>query len=794
MSANTSRVKALRDLWENKARALLVLLALIVGVVGVGTVAVTYSILPREMDRNYLGTEPASATLYMDGVDEGLVKEAAAAPGIAAAEARSEIVGRFKVGPGEWRELWLYVVPDFNGMRMDLFTHEGGAWPPAAGEILLERTAVGVAGASMGERVTVKIPNAQERTLSFTGTVHAPSLPPAWVESRVYGYITPETLSLFGVPPALNQLKILAAGDRMDESAVRSAAYALKDRLERSGRSVSRIDIPKPGKHVHADLMEAFIAILGAMGILALLMSGVLVTNMISAMVNAQVRQIGIMKAIGGGAGRIAGIYLSMVLALGLLALAAGLPASLALGRALAGFEAVQMLNFQIFDFGVAPWVYGLVIAVGLLIPLLSAAVPIARGSRVTVLAALSDYGTGKGPSGSGRIDVFLSRLKGGARSFLLSMRNVFRRRTRLILTLLTLTAAGASFITAVNTRVSVDRAVAKKFAATPFDIEVAFSRSYPQADVERVAASIRGVRRVETWSGAVSSVVLRDGTLGKRLRLTAPLLGTELTPAPPVIAGRWLRPGDRNAIVMSDAMMRKAGITAGVGGEILLDVQGRRAAWRIVGVTREFLAGTAYVPSIFFDGAAGQIALSTNIVVKAEDPALTDGISRELESGLSAAGFDVYTLWKTSDSRKVVEDHMVLITGILFVMAALFVAVGGLGLASTMSLNVLDRTRELGVMRAIGAAPAGILRVIVTEGALIGVLGWVFSIALSVPYTVLMGEVIAMFLESPLDLATSVGGWLLWLLISMAIGSAASVFPAWVASRRPVHAALSYE
>src|SRR5512135_859085 len=237
MISSTSWRKAFRDLWGNKARALLVILALVVGVVSVGTTAVAYSILPREMDKNYLRTDPASATLWVQPLDDELVKTVSTMPQIARAEARSEIIGRFQIAPGEWRELWLYVIPDFNNIQLDKFTHEQGAWPPAKGEILLERTAVAVAQARMGNTVIVKIPNQPAQTLSFTGTVHTPGLPPAWVESRVYGYITPETLALFGGDPMLEQLKILVADNQFDKAAITRTADELRDWLVKTGHS-----------------------------------------------------------------------------------------------------------------------------------------------------------------------------------------------------------------------------------------------------------------------------------------------------------------------------------------------------------------------------------------------------------------------------------------------------------------------------------------------------------------------------------------------------------------------------
>jgi putative ABC transport system permease protein len=791
MTINASWRKAFRDLWENKARALLVIFALVIGVVGVGTVAVTYSILIREMDKNYLYTDPASATLWVAPLDEGLVQTVAALPQIARAEARSQIIGRFQIAPGEWRELWLFVIPDFNDIQIDKFTPEQGAWPPATGEILLERTAVKVAQAEMGQPVIVKIPNQKELTLSFTGTVHTPGLPPAWVEGRVYGYITPQTLALFGGGAALDQLKIIVAKNEFDKAAIRQTAYELKDWLEKNGRTVSQIDIPEPGKHPHADLMGAFITMIGAMGLLALVMSSMLVTNMVAAMLGQQIRQIGVMKAIGGSAGQIAGIYIGMVLGLGLVALVIGMPVSLALGRALASYEAVQMLNFSIFDNQVDLWAYTLIVAMGLLIPFLAAANPISKGSRITVLAALSDYGVGQGKFGASRVDVWLSNVKGDARSFLLSLRNVFRRRSRLILTLLTLTVAGANFITALNVAASIDRAVASKFDATPYDIDIAFSRSYPQSEIERTIRQVDGVERVETWAGAMATVIHPDGTMGNLLRITASPINTHLSPEPPISAGRWLRPDDQNAIVMNVALLARYGIAAAIGDEILLEIHGQKTDWKLVGLSQEFMTNTAYVPFDYFTQTA---QYETDTVVKTTQPALTNEITRDLEIQLNRAGFDVYTMWKTSDTRKVMEDHMALMVGILLVMAALFMIIGGLGLASTMSLNVLDRTRELGIMRAIGATTQNVLQIIILEGAFTAALSWGLAILLSIPYSGLMGQVFAILLRNPMDLATSVEGWILWLLVVIMIGAAASAFPAWNAARRPVNEVLAYE
>ena len=80
------------------------------------------------------------------------------------------------------------------------------------------------------------------------------------------------------------------------------------------------------------------------------------------------------------------------------------------------------------------------------------------------------------------------------------------------------------------------------------------------------------------------------------------------------------------------------------------------------------------------------------------------------------------------------------MVAGFLGNMSLLMIVVGGLGLASTMRLAVLERTREIGVLRAIGARHGSILAMIQTEGLVIAVLSWALAVPLSVPMSVALG------------------------------------------------------
>ena len=133
--------KAIRDFWSERARTVLVVLAIALGIAAFATVLASYAILTRELDRGYLETNPASAVLRVDSIDDELVAAVLQNSEISDAEPRRTITGQIKSGPMHWRNLMLFVVKDYGDIRVSKLEPEQGAWPPAVGEILIERDA-----------------------------------------------------------------------------------------------------------------------------------------------------------------------------------------------------------------------------------------------------------------------------------------------------------------------------------------------------------------------------------------------------------------------------------------------------------------------------------------------------------------------------------------------------------------------------------------------------------------------------------------------------------------------------
>src|SRR5687767_10922447 len=427
--------KAIRDFWHERSRTVLVVLAIALGISAFAAVLSSYAILTRELDRGYLDTNPASAVMRLDSIDDDLVRAILQNPEVSDAEPRRTISGQIKSGPVQWRNLMLFVVHDYGNIRVSKLVPERGAWPPATGEILIERDAFQVAKAQIGDAVIVKTANGVEQPLVISGSVHDVGQAQARMENIVYGYINLATLVQLGEEPTLDQLNILVAQNRFDDNHIKQVVAGVEALIKSRGHQVHRIDIPPPGKHPHSDLTGVLLLSMSSFGLFVLVLSGILVINLLTAMMASQVRQIGVMKAIGGTRWQIAGIYFGQALFLGIAVVIVSIPLGLLGSRAFCRYMAA-FLNFDINSFAVPVWVYLLVAVVGIAAPLAAAGYPVWKGSGVPVRVALADFGLTQTTFGSTRFDRALARSGGMFRPLALAIRNSFRRRARLALTL----------------------------------------------------------------------------------------------------------------------------------------------------------------------------------------------------------------------------------------------------------------------------------------------------------------------------------------------------------------------
>jgi putative ABC transport system permease protein len=268
----------------------------------------------------------------------------------------------------------------------------------------------------------------------------------------------------------------------------------------------------------------------------------------------------------------------------------------------------------------------------------------------------------------------------------------------------------------------------------------------------------------------------------------------------PTLRAGRWLKADDRDAVVIGMGLL-DVEPDLGVGQDVVLKVQGEEQHFQIVGITEmignQTVGYISYTSLDTFNRLAHQVN-HANLAVVTTNATTVDGrqeLGSAVERAYEDAGIGVASVFQMDDERLEIDSSFDVLISLLMVMVFLLSFVGGLGLMSTMSLNVLERSREIGVIRAFGGSNRSVFRLVLLEGIAIGVMSWLFSMLLAMPLTWLFCDFIGRsFMSMPLSYVYPAGNALLWLALVIVLSAVSSTLPAVHAVRLTVREVLSYE
>jgi putative ABC transport system permease protein len=787
------------DIVENQGRVFMMLTAIAVGVFAVAAIATAYAVLSREIDKNYLTANPPAALLDVDHLDDAAVAGVRRQDGIAWADAGGRIWGRIEVQPEQWLPLLLFVVPDFTAQRISTVKLQQGQWPNRVGELVIERTAMALARASVGHEINVQTPNGSPRGVLVTGVVHDPSLAPASQQQVVYGYVTQATLKLLGENIALHSLNVSVnpfEGSRTVEQVIVGAAQWLKH----SGYSVGEIRIP-PRHHPHWSVMSNIVRMLLAFSVLTLILSALLSATLTASLLSPQVRQIGIMKAIGARTSQIMALYLSLIAAIGLMAVAIGLPVGIYAGRGLASFVARNQ-NIDLSSLAAPAWIYLAVAAAGIGAPLLFTVIPIAIAARRTVRGSLFDFGVAVPALTPGR---WASSVFHRFPIITLAVRNSVRRKARLALSLGLMAAAGALFITSINILSGWKQGLISAQAERHYDIEIQLSTPQSVAALRTMVSRVSGVRTVEVFDDEAAAIrrgddltitrTFPDGEHGSLILDAVPADSAFVSPH--LIAGHWLTSADLSGAVINNQALSFFS-NATIGDLLDVTVQGRPASLRLAGIIREHLAGaTIYVTSEEYAQEFGHTGFTGGLRLDLDDKSEDSEIKvmAAIERTLEEGGMKVAGSASRSQLGRALAGHLFILIFILIVMSILMALVGIFGLGSAVATSVLERRRELAVLRAIGARNAQVLLTLIGEGVFIGFLSVIAAAVLSVPVTVLVANLMGTAMLGPWQgVVASATAIPIWLAVVLLCATFASEYPARKALKMTIREALDYQ
>ena len=797
--------KVWRDIWNNKWRTLLVVLSIAVGVVALGMTTASNTFLNEQMNMSRaLNRSPHARMAFSTFLDDDAVLAVINMPQVVDAEGWITASIRWKPTLDvEWKDSSL-LAREFTQQKFDLLELKRGRLP-RDDEIMVEESHL--EGYAMGTLGSVVYVEANNRALPLTivGTVRDPAQAPPEFNpiNKAALYVSRNTMErLFGTR---NFNNVRFTIDRYDKEKVKQATEAVQEKLKRLGANVtsdtiSTAEFQDPDRAVQQEFINGLSLILIVMAFFSMGLSATLVVNTINAIVAQQLTQIGIMKTIGGEWRQIFAIYLAGVVVYGVLSLLIAVPMGMIIGYSMARFWLLAF-NVPPLEFRLLPMPIFYQVMMGLITPLAAALVPIFNGVRIPVRQAIAAYGVGTGRYGAGLIDQLMSKIQGMPRMATIALRNTFRRMWRVTLTEITLISAGAIFMMVTTTGSSFDKTFASIWESWGCDAIVIFKGFQRTDKLIAAISSHPDVNLIEVWTWQQAKVH-KLGVSGSSNDHTIQLRGGPdgaQTLHATLVAGRLLENNDGRAIVLNQKLAADMGVQ--LGDQIEMDYGGnRKATWTIVGLVFDIGVGggqnTAFVRQELLNADIHQAGRGTVALIKTKSNtrATQDAVKKYMENYFAQQKIDVVLASGQKENEELSGVIWALIGGLLQTMTLLVAIVGSIGLSGTLSINVMERKREIGVMRAVGASSNDIAFIFMGEGLMLGLLSWIQAIPLSMIAAQYFVKVLGDALKFPFFYIYSYEGVAWWLMIIIVLSIFASWLPARSATQISVQQSLAYE
>ena len=787
--------KAYRDVTKRRVRSLLTLLGILIGVGGVVAIVSTGQNLARAQQAAYADASQADISYWTWNAPASLPRALGEIENVRVAELRVDFFTRCRWQDGA-RDVYLHGIADFENMRVDQIFLRAGRFP-RDGEIVIEQSAIALLPVQFGDTLTCRGNSGEpDRTFTLVGAIQTPNYPSASLLDYATMYApSSDVIRLLGASGANGLLLKVNDSARANDT-----ARAISQLLDRRQIQHGSATVRDPENYLGKRELDALLAVLSIFSVVGLVTSGFLVANTLAAIVTEQVSEIGALKAVGATRGQVMLVYLMSALVYGIVGTLLGLLIGMFASWRLMAFIGT-LLNLSV-TFQISPLGIGLGAFVGIFVTLLAGMIPAFAATRIPVKRALEAYGITP-TYGAGRLDRALQKIVALPPLAAMSVRNLARRKSRAVVTMFVIGVAVATSLAAQAVSASVDFAIDDLFHTYRADAWVWFGE-YISDNMTAALTTVQGVEKAEVWSlqnawvtkSEEASSSQERSARSERARIWGLPATTDLYIAN-LAQGRWYDAGASDEAVISTDLVESLGVN--LGDTIQVDTDDKVRTFRIVGITIDnsvFLgsqvAGKVFIPETVVAKMQGREGWATFFAVGFAQHGIED-----VEAQLDAISqkFKRYQMGSDSAVREVkgAKEQTRILTIALGAMSVLVGLIGALGVVNTITLNVLERRREIGVLRSVGASNSNVMQTFLTEGLAFGIGGWLIGIVLGFPLGLLLTRVMEAvlfhlnYIFTPQMILTSLG-------FALVITVGASLIPAFAAARMKVKEVLRYE
>ena len=714
--------KSVTDLTRRKARAAFTVLTLGLAVASIGVFAVP-AVMQQAMDREVSANRLADVTVTMKPLALRADQLAALErlPNVAAVEPRTTFSTRVYVGSRR-DEAMLVGVPDFRAQDADVVALAKGE--PRAGSLLVEEASVRN-GDFAGSAARIVTGDGTLRSMPVSGEGRTLAGSSEWDFTTFYAPV--ETVAAIAGVEGYTSLAFRLR-DANRAAAERTVA-AVREQLRATTAFTAFGDLPiirEPGTYPGKADFEGMASILNVVTLLALISALVLLSNTMTTLVGEQTAEIAAMKAIGARRRDIRRIYLRTAVMFGVLGSVVGVVLGIVISNLLVGYFADLFFGIDA-QFGISVPVLVASLVVGLVGPPLAALPAVRRAARLPLNEALQASGSAVG--GQGRVDALLRRPRWLPKSVQIGLRGVGRRKRRTAATAVQVALAVGTCLALLSLGSGVAESTRGWFDDNHFDVWI-----QPQAgkvldsDTGRAITGVEGVATAQPWLS--NAVKVGDSDANAWGLPARPLIDARIDD------GRWYSAAEVDSATRVAVLGRTiAGATGTeVGDRIRLATANGPARFRVIGISANQAdnGSAVFVPVSALQSVLGMEGAFNNyfVTTATKDHALIDRTTTRLEDVLAARGDQAGT-FVNYDMREQQVAANAKITMSITVLGLLIVAISMVALINAITMGILERTREIGVLRSIGARARDVRRIFATEGLVVAVLGWALGIPL---------------------------------------------------------------